>query len=136
MASKPSKTTPTSTIVRPDQISQPQSIPTVQQNLNVKPTKPIPIPKSAHTSVAHASVTDATKLTYASPTSRKMFFEEVARKCYEIASPRRKRRGEASSCTQKTNHPISEATEYFYKQMTNKEGYHKLQPQMQDQPIP
>ena len=67
MASKPSKTIPTSTIVRPDQSSQPQSIPTVQQSLSVKPTKPIPIPKSAHTSVAHASVTDVTKLTSASP---------------------------------------------------------------------
>ena len=86
MASKPSKTTPTSTIVRPDQISQSQSIPTVQQSLNVKPTKPIPISKSAHTSVVHASVTDVTKLTSASPTSRKMFFEEVARRCYEVAS--------------------------------------------------
>ena len=59
-------------MVRPDQISQPQSIPTVQQSLNVKPTKPIPIPKPAHTSVAHASVTDVTKLTSASPISRKM----------------------------------------------------------------
>ena len=86
MASKPSKTTPKSTIVRPDQISQPQSIPIVQQNLNVRPTKPIPIPKFAHTSVAHASVTDVAKLTSASPTSRKMSSEEVARRCYEIAS--------------------------------------------------
>ena len=85
MASKPSKTTPTSTIVRPDQISQPQSIPIVQQNLDVKPTKPIPIPKPAHT-----SVTDAAKLTSTSPTSRKMFFDEVARKCYEVASQEEK----------------------------------------------
>ena len=86
MASKPSKTTPTSTIVRPDQISPSQSTPTVQQSSNVKPTKPIPILKSAHTSVAHASVTDVTKLTSASPISRKMFFEEIARKCYEVAN--------------------------------------------------
>ena len=86
MASKPSKTTPTSTIVRPGQSSQPLSIPTVQQSLSVKPTKPIPIPKPAHTSVAHASVTDVTRLTSASPTSRKMFFEEVARRCYEVAN--------------------------------------------------
>ena len=86
MASKPSKTTPTSTIVRPNQISQPQSIPTAQQNSDAKPTKPIPIPKPAHTSVAPTSVTDAAKLTSVSPTSRKMFFDEVARKCYEIAS--------------------------------------------------
>ena len=90
MASKPSKTTPTSTIVRPEQISQPQSIPIVQQNLDVKPTKPIPIPKPAHTSVAHTSVTDADKWTSASPTSRKMFFDEVARKCYKIASQEEK----------------------------------------------
>ena len=86
MASKPSKTTPTSTIVRPNQISQPQSIHTTQQNSDAKPTKPIPIPKPAHTSVAPTSVTDAAKLTSVSPTSRKMFFDEVARKCYEIAS--------------------------------------------------
>ena len=44
-----------------------------------------PIPKSAHT-----SVTDAAKLTSASPTSRKMFFNELARKCYEVASQEEK----------------------------------------------
>ena len=82
----PSKTTPTSTIVRPDQISSPPSIPTAQQNLNVKPTKPIPIPKPAHISVAQASVTDAVKLNSTSPTSRKMFFDEVARKCFEVSN--------------------------------------------------
>ena len=86
MASKPSKTTPTSTIVRPDQTSSTPNIPTAQQNLNVKPTKPIPIPKPAHTSVAPVSVTDAVKLTSTSPTSRMMFFDEVARKCFEVAS--------------------------------------------------
>ena len=83
MASKSSKNTPTSTIVRPDQISHPQRIPIVQQSLNVKPTKPIP--KFAHTSATIASVTDVAKLTSASPTSRKMSSEEVARRCYEIA---------------------------------------------------
>ena len=88
MASKPSKTTPTSTIVRPDQISQPQSIPTAQQNSDAKPTKPIP--KPAHTSVAPTSVTDAAKLTSASPTSRRMFFDVVARKCFEVASQEEK----------------------------------------------
>ena len=31
-------------------------------------------------------MTDAGKLTFVSPTSRKLFFDEVARKCYEIAS--------------------------------------------------
>ena len=92
MASKPSKTTPKSSIVRPEQISQPQSIPIVQQNLDAKPTKPIPIPKPAHISVAHTSVTDAAKLTSASPTSRKMFFVEVARKCYEVASQEDRRK--------------------------------------------
>ena len=91
MASKPSKIIPTSTIVRPDQVSQPQSIPTVQQNLNVKSTKPIPIPKPAHTSVAQASVTGVTNLTSASPTSRKMSSEEVAKRCYEIASQEEKK---------------------------------------------
>ena len=86
MASKPSKTTPTSTIVRPDQISSTPNIPTAQQNLKAKPTKPIPITKPAHTYVAQASVTDAVKLTSTSPTSRMMFFDEVARKCFEVAS--------------------------------------------------
>ena len=93
MASKPSKTTPTSTIVRPDQISQPQSIPIVQQISDAKPTKPIPIPKPTHKYVAHTSVTDAAKLTSTSPTSRKMFFDEVARKCYEVASQEEKEAG-------------------------------------------
>ena len=91
MASKPSKSIPTSTIVRPDQISQPPSTPTVQQKLNVKPTNPIPIPKSAHTSVAQVSVTDVSSLTCASPTSRKMSSEEVAKRCYEIASQEEKK---------------------------------------------
>ena len=100
MASKPSKSTPTSTIVRPDQISQPLSTPTVQQKLNVKPTSPIPIPKSAHTSVAQASVTDVSSLTSTSPTARKMSSEEVAK-------PGRR---EVSSCTQATNHLNCEAT--------------------------
>ena len=91
MASKPSKSIPTSTVVRPDQVSQPQNTPTVQQNLNVKPTKPIPIPKPAHTSVAQVSVTGVANLTSASPTSRKMSSEEVARRCYEIASQEEKK---------------------------------------------
>ena len=86
MASKPSKTTPTSTIVRPDQISQPPSIPTAQQNSDAKPTKPIPIPKPAPT-----SVTDAARLTSTSPTSRRMFFDEVARKCFEVANRKKKK---------------------------------------------
>ena len=107
MASKPSKSIPTSTIVRPDQISQPPSTPTVQQKLNVKPTNPIPIPKSSHTSVAQVFVTDVSSLTCASPTSRKMSSEEVAKRCYEIASLGRK---EVSSCAQKTNHFNCEAT--------------------------
>ena len=85
MGSKPSKT-PTSTIVRPDQISQPPSIPTAQQSSDAKSTKPIPIPKPAHTSVAPTFVTDAAKLTPTSPTSRRIFFDEVTRKCFEVAS--------------------------------------------------
>ena len=91
MASKPSKSIPTSTVVRPDQVSQPQNTPTVQQNLNIKPTKPIPIPKPAHTSVAQVSVTGVANLTSASPTSRKMSSKEVARRCYEIASQEEKK---------------------------------------------
>ena len=90
MASKPSKTTPTSTIVRSDQALQPSNTPIVQQKLGVKSTNPIPIPKSVHTSVAQVSVTDADKLTSVSPTSRKMFFHETARKCYEEANQEEK----------------------------------------------
>ena len=86
MESKPSKTTPTSTIVRPDQISQPPNIPTAQKNSNATPTKPIPIPKPAHTSVVQHHVTDAARLTPSSPTSRKMFFDEVAKRCLEVAN--------------------------------------------------
>ena len=85
MASKPSKTMPTSTIVKPDQTTQQSDTPTVQPKLGVKPTSPIPIPKNAHTSAAQVSVTDANYVTSASPTARKMFFHETARKCYEEA---------------------------------------------------
>ena len=88
MASKPSKAPPTSTNskTRPDQISQPLNIPTAQKNSDAKPTKPIPIPKPAHTSVVQHHVTDAARLISSSPTSRKMFFDEVARRV-----PRRKK---------------------------------------------
>ena len=89
MASKPSKSTPTSIVVRPDQV--PQNTPTVQQNLNVKPTKPIPIPKPAHTSVAQVSVTGVANLTSTLLMSRKMSSEEVARRCYEIANQEEKK---------------------------------------------
>ena len=90
MASKPSNCIPTSAAVRPNQVSPPQNFPTAQQNLDAKPTKPIPIPKPAHTSVAQVSVTGVTNLTSASPTSRKMSSEEVARRCYEIANQEEK----------------------------------------------
>ena len=90
MASKPSKTTPTSTIVRPDQISQPPNIPTAQQNSDATPTRPIPIPKPTPTSVAEHYVTDAARLTSSSPTSRRMFFDEVVRKSFEVASQEEK----------------------------------------------
>ena len=91
MASKPSKCIATSTAVRPNQVSPPQNSPTVQQNSDVKPTKPIPIPKPAHTSVAQVSVTGVTNWTSASPTSRKMSSEEVARRWYEIANQEEKK---------------------------------------------
>ena len=90
MASKPSKTMPTSTIVRSDQATQQLNTPTVQPKLGVKSTSPIPIPKSVHTSVAQVSVTDANNLTSVSPTARKMFFHETARKCYEEAGKEEK----------------------------------------------
>ena len=76
---------PTSTIVKPDQTTQQSDTPTVQPKLGVKSTSPIPIPKTAHTSAAQVSVTDANYVTSASPTARKMFFHETARKCYEEA---------------------------------------------------
>ena len=76
---------PTSTTVGQDQASQPSNTPTVQPKLGVKSTSPIPIPKSAHTSAAQVSVTDANNLTSVSPTARGMFFHEEARKCYEEA---------------------------------------------------
>ena len=85
MASRPSKGTPTSTVVKPNKTSPPQNTPTAQQNLGVNPTKPIPIPKPAHTSVAQVSVTGVTNLTSALPTSRRMSSEEIARRCYEKA---------------------------------------------------
>ena len=81
MTSKPSKTMPTSTIVRSDQAIPPLNTPTVQPELDVKSTSPIPIPKTVHTSVAQVSVTDANNWTSVSPTARKMFFHEEARKC-------------------------------------------------------
>ena len=76
---------PTSTIVKPDQVSQQSNTPTVQPKLGVKSTSPIPIPKSVHTSAAQVSVTDAKNWTSVSPTARRMFFHEEARKCYEEA---------------------------------------------------
>ena len=76
---------PTSTIVRSDQAIPPLNTPTVQPELGVKSTSPIPIPKTVHISAAQVSVTDANNLTSVSPTARKMFFHEVARKCYEEA---------------------------------------------------
>ena len=85
MASKPSKIMPTSTTVEQDQVSHKLNTPTVQPQLGVKPTSPIPIPKNVHTSAAQVSVIDANNLTSVSPTARRMFFHEEARKCYEEA---------------------------------------------------
>ena len=85
MASKPSKIMPTSTTVEQDQVSHKLNTPTVQPQLGVKPTSPIPIPKNVHTSAAQVSVTDANSLTSVSPTARRMFFHEESRKCYEEA---------------------------------------------------
>ena len=85
MASKPSKIMPTSTTVEQDQVAHKSNTPTVQPQLGVKPTSPIPIPKNVHTSAAQVSVIDANKLTSVSPTARRMFFHEEARKCHEEA---------------------------------------------------
>ena len=81
---------PTSTTVGQDQASQQLNTPTVQPKLGVKSTSPIPIPKSVHTSAAQVYVTDANNLTSVSPTARKMFFHETARKCYEAAGKEEK----------------------------------------------
>ena len=104
MASKPSKTMPTSTTVGQDQVSQQLNTPTVQPKLGVKSTSPIPIPKSVHTSAAQVSVTDANSLTSVSPTARKMFFHETARKCYEEAGEEDK---ETEKQVQKPNRPTT-----------------------------
>ena len=87
---------PTSTKVRSDQATQQLNTPTVQQELGVKSTSPIPIPKSAHTSVVQVPVTGVEHLTSVSPTARKMFFHEEARKCHEEAELVEKK-GEKSS---------------------------------------
>ena len=84
MASKPSKTTPTSTIVRPDQVSQPQNVAFAQKNSDATPT--ISTPNPAPTSVAQYYVTDAARLISSSSTSRKTFLDEVAKKCLEVAN--------------------------------------------------
>ena len=86
MASKPSKTTPTSTIVRPDQISQPQNIVPGQKEMNSDATSTISTPNPVPTSAVQQYVTDATRLISSSPTSRKMFLDEVAKKCLEVAN--------------------------------------------------
>ena len=111
MASKPSKTTPTSTIVRPDQISQPPNIPTAQKNSDATPTKPIPIPKPAPTSVVQHHVTDAARLISSSPTSRKMFFDEVARRCFEVANQEKEAEKPVPGTKKKTNNITYKATE-------------------------
>ena len=123
MASKPSKTLPTSTIVRADQATQQLNTHTVQPKLGVKSTSPIPIPKSAHTSVAQVSVTDANNLTSVSPTARKMFFHETARKCYEEA-------GKGEKETQKPVPKPKRPTTLPVKpqNVDNQVMYHKLQP--------
>ena len=76
---------PTSTTLEQDQVAHKSNTPTVQPQLGVKPTSPIPIPKNVHTSAAQVSVIDANKLTSVSPTARRMFFHEEARKCHEEA---------------------------------------------------
>ena len=95
---------PTSTTVGQDQVSQQSNTPTVQPKLGVKSTSPIPIPKSVHTSAAQVSVTDANSLTSVSPTARKMFFHETARKCYEEAGKEDK---ETEKQVQKPNRPTT-----------------------------
>ena len=111
MASKPSKTMPTSTVVRSDQAIQQSNTPTVQPKLGVNSTSPIPIPKSVHTSVAQVSVTDANNWTSVSPTARKMFFHETAMKCFEEAGKEEKETERGSARDQKTYNITCKTTE-------------------------
>ena len=111
MASKPSKIMPTSTTVEQDQVSHKSNTPTVQPQLGVKPTSPIPIPKNVHTSAAQVSVTDASSLISVSPTARRMFFHGEAKKCYEEAGKKANEDDKPERPTilpvkpQKTNNP-------------------------------
>ena len=114
---------PTSTIVKPDQTTQQSDTPTVQPKLGVKSTSPIPIPKSAHTSAAHVSVTDANNVTSVSPTARKMFFHETARKCYEEA---RKEEQEDEKSVPKPRRPTTLPVKP-QRMWTSKVMYRKLQ---------
>ena len=54
--------------------------------MNSDATSTISTPTPATTSDAQQYVTDATRLTSSSPTSRKMFHEEVAKRCLEAAN--------------------------------------------------
>ena len=81
MASKPSKTTPTSPTAKPDPISQPHN--TVPGRKNSTPT--LSTPKPTPTSVVQQYVIDAAEMISLSPTSRRMFLTEVTKKCLEVA---------------------------------------------------
>ena len=61
-----------------------KSIASAQKNSDATPT--ISTPNPSPTSVAQHYVTDAAKLISSSPTSRKMFLDEVAKKCFEVAN--------------------------------------------------
>ena len=86
MASKPSTTTPTSTIVRLDQISQLHNIVPAQKQMISDATSTISTPKPVPTSAVQQYMTDATRLTSSSNTFREMFLDEVAKKCLEVAN--------------------------------------------------
>ena len=83
MASKPSKTTPTSTTAKPDPISQPHNTVPGKKNSDATPT--LSTPKPAPTSVVQQYVTDAAEMISLSPTSRRIFLTGVTKKCLEVA---------------------------------------------------
>ena len=135
MASKPSKTTPTSTIVRPDQISQPQNIVPGQKQKNSDVTSTISTPNPTPSSVVQHYVTDAARLISSSPTSSKMFLDEVAKKCLEVTNQEKEAgRPVPEPRRRQTKLPIK--PQYNIPQKKIRETHLTHQPQFQVQLIP
>ena len=130
MASKPSKTTTTSTIVRPDPIPQPQNIAPGQKKPDATPT--ISTPKPVPTSVVQQYVTDAAKLISSSPISRKMFLDEVVKKCLQVANHEKEaERPVPEPRRRPTTLPIKPQTPHLKKRIKETHLTHQLQLQVQ-----